>query len=166
MSSNKPRGEGKVNNNNNSLHNKILLVDDEPDITTVFALGLEDHGFKVDVFNDPLQALSDFKKGSYDLVLIDYKMPNMNGFELHREIRKIDEKVKVCFITAFEVYHEELKKKFRSSSNASPHCKQEVDVKCFIQKPIDIDELVQRIKEELNSLPEQSPDYKEALMLE
>jgi hypothetical protein len=50
MSSNKPRGEVKVNNNNNSLHNKILLVDDEPDITTVFALGLEDYGFKVDVF--------------------------------------------------------------------------------------------------------------------
>jgi DNA-binding response OmpR family regulator len=89
MSSNNPRGEGKMNNNNNSLHNKLLLVDDEPDITTVFALGLEDHGFKVDVFNDPLQALSDFKKGSYDLVLIDYKMPNMNGFELHREIRKM-----------------------------------------------------------------------------
>ena len=54
MSSNKPRGEGKMNNNNNSLHNKLLLVDDEPDITTVFALGLEDHGFEVDVFNDPL----------------------------------------------------------------------------------------------------------------
>ncbi len=85
--------------------------------------------------------------------VIDYKMSNMKGFELYWEIRKIDEKVKVCFITAFEVYHEELKKKFRSSSNASPQCKQEVDVKCFIQKPIDIDELVQRIKEELNSWP-------------
>src|SRR2546427_12452599 len=166
MSSNKPRGEGKVNNNNNSLHNKILLVDDEPGITTVFALGLEDHGFKVEAFKDPLQALADFKKGSYDLVLIDYKMPNMNGFELHREIRKIDEKVKVCFITAFEVYHEELKKKFQSNLDTSPQYKQKIDVKCFIQKPIDIDELVKRIKEELNSLPEQSPDYKEALMLE
>jgi DNA-binding response OmpR family regulator len=153
MSSNKPRGEGKVNNNNNSLHNKILLVDDEPDITTVFALGLEDHGFKVDVFNDPLQALSDFKKGSYDLVLIDYKMPNMNGFELHREIRKIDEKVKVCFITAFEIYYDELKKKFQNSLNTSSRQqhRQEEDVKCFIQKPIDIDELIKRIKQELNS---------------
>jgi CheY-like chemotaxis protein len=153
MSSNKPRGEVKVNNNNNSLHNKILLVDDEPDITTVFALGLEDYGFKVDVFNDPLQALSDFKKGSYDLVLINYKMPNMNGFELHREIRKIDEKVKVCFITAFEVYYDELKKKFQNSLNASSRRqhRQEEDVKCFIQKPIDIDELIRRIKQELNS---------------
>ena len=137
--------------NNNNKNNRILLVDDEVDITTVFTLALADNGFEVDAFNDPVQALSGFRSGSYDLALIDYKMPNMNGFELYREIRKIDERVKVCFITAFEVYHEELKKKFRTSSNASPQCKQEVDVKCFIQKPIDIDELVQRIKEELNS---------------
>jgi DNA-binding response OmpR family regulator len=138
-----------TNNNNND--NRILLVDDEFDITTVFTLALEDNGFEVDAFNDPIQALSGFKSGSYDLALIDYKMPNMNGFELYREIRKIDDKLRVCFITAFEVYHEELKKKFQSSSNASAQYKQGVDVKCFIQKPIDIDELVERIKEELNS---------------
>jgi CheY-like chemotaxis protein len=138
-----------TNNNNND--NRILLVDDELDIITVFTQALEDNGFEVDAFNDPIQALSGFKSGSYDLALIDYKMPNMNGFELYREIRKIDERVKVCFITAFEVYHEELKKKFHSNLNTSPQHKQEVDVKCFIQKPIDIDELVKRIKEELNS---------------
>ena len=138
----------KTNNNN-----RILLVDDELDITTVFTLGLEDNGFEVDAFNDPIQALSDFKTGLYDLALIDYKMPNMNGFELYREIRKIDERVKVCFITAFEAYHEELKKKFQGSLNLSREDKQEeeVDLQCFIQKPIDIDELVKRIKEELNS---------------
>jgi len=130
-----------MNNYNKSLRNKILLVDDEADITTVFSLGLEDHGFRVDVSNDPLQALSDFKKGSYDLVLIDYKMPNMNGLELHREIRKIDEKVKVCFITAFEVYREEPKNEFQNTLNASSrqqHEREEV-AKCFIHKPIDID---------------------------
>jgi len=116
------------------------------------------------VFNDPIQALSGFKSGLYDLALIDYKMPNMNGFELYREIRKIDERVKVCFVTAFEVYYEELKMKFHSSLNTSPPQqygqeassiaspeRKEDDVKCFIQKPIDIDELVKRIKEELNS---------------
>ena len=84
----------------------------------------------------------------------------MNGFELYREIRKIDERVKVCFVTAFEVYYEELKKKFHSSLNASPPQQygQEEDVKCFIQKPIDIDELVKRIKEELNSRSTQQAD--------
>ena len=139
--------------NNTNNNNRILLVDDELDITTVFTLGLEDNGFEVDAFNDPIQALSDFKTGLYDLALIDYKMPNMDGFELYREIRKIDERVKVCFITAFEAYHEELKKKFQGSLNLSREDKQEeeVDLQCFIQKPIDIDDLVKRIKEELNS---------------
>ena len=137
------------NNNNNSLHNKILIVDDEPDITAVFTLGLEDHGFKVDTFNDPLQALSDFETGSYDLALIDYKMSNMNGFDLYLEIMKIDEKVKVCFITAFDV---ELKQKLESSLNeASPLQYGQKNPICFIQKPIEIDELIKRIKEELAS---------------
>lgn len=140
------------NNNNikSSLHNRILLVDDEPDITVVFTLGLEDRGFIVDMFNDPLEALSGFKKGSYDLALIDYKMPNMNGFELYTEIRKIDEKIKICFITAytFEAYYKELKMTFESNLNEpqSPRYGQK-NLICFIQKPVDIDELVKRIKE-------------------
>ena len=147
-----------VNNNNNNNddnnHNKILLVDDEVDITTVYTLGLQDNGFKVDAFNDSLQALSDFKSGFYDLVLIDYKLPKMNGFELYKEIRKIDDKVKVCFITAFDVDHGEIKKEFQSSLNTTHRDepgKKDLDVKCFIQKPIDIDELVKRVKAELNS---------------
>jgi len=48
--------------------------------------------------------LSKFKPDTYDLVLLDIRMPNSNGFELYREMRKIDESVKVCFITAFEIY--------------------------------------------------------------
>ena len=142
------------NNNDDNNHNKILLVDDEVDITTVYTLGLQDNGFKVDAFNDSLQALSDFKSGFYDLMLIDYKLPKMNGFELYKEIRKIDDKVKVCFITAFDVDHGEIKKEFQSSLNTTQRDepgKKDLDVKCFIQKPIDIDELVKRVKEELNS---------------
>jgi CheY-like chemotaxis protein len=127
-----------------------IVVDDEPDITLIFALGLEDNGFKVDAFNDPIQALSNFKSGLYDLALLDYKMPNMNGFELYREIRKIDHNVKVCFVTAFELYYEELKDKFQPSLTASSEHKEE-DVKCFIPNPVDIDDLVIRINEELNS---------------
>jgi len=65
------------NDDNNNNNNRILLVDDEIDITIVYTLGLQDNGFKVDAFNDPLQALSDFKSGSYDFALIDYKMPKI-----------------------------------------------------------------------------------------
>jgi len=143
------------NDNNNKKdddNNRILLVDDEVDITMVYTMGLQDNGFKVDAFNDPLQALSDFKSGIYSLVLIDYKMPKMNGFELYQEIRKVDTKVKVCFITAFDVNHGYIKKEFKDSSDSMcQEGKEDSDLKCIIQKPIDLDELVKRIKEELNS---------------
>jgi DNA-binding response OmpR family regulator len=64
------------------LKNRILIVDDEPDIAQVLKMGLEDNGFAVDAYNDPLDAISNFEVGSYDLLLIDIKMPKMNGFEL------------------------------------------------------------------------------------
>jgi DNA-binding response OmpR family regulator len=85
---------------------KILLVDDELDIAMTFKLTLESTGFTVNAYQDPLIALSKFKPGYYDLVILDIKMPKMNGFELYTEIRKIDNQVKVCFITAGEMYYE------------------------------------------------------------
>jgi len=140
------------NNNKDDDNNRILLVDDEVDITIVYTMGLQDNGFKVDAFNDPLQALSDFKSDIYSLVLIDYKMPKMNGFELYQEIRKVDTRVKICFITAFDIYHGEIKKGLLNDLNTLHQDKEErPDAECFIQKPIDIDELVKRIKVELNS---------------
>jgi CheY-like chemotaxis protein len=74
-------------------------------------------------------------------------MPNMNGLELCREIKKVDDKVKVYFITAFEEYYEELKKRFQISVASD----KEEDVKFFIRKPIGVDNLVKRIKKELTS---------------
>ena len=93
---------------------RILLVDDEPDIAFALSTGLEDNGFAVDTFNDPLLALQSFKekhnkKESYALALIDYRMPKMNGFELYNEMRKIDNRVKVCLITAYDIKKEALK---------------------------------------------------------
>ena len=90
------------------------------------------------MFNDPQEALSNFKAGLYDLLLIDVKMPKMNGFELYREMEKIDDKAKVCFITAFEVYYKSLRELFPT-----------VKVDCFIKKPITTDDLVERIMMEL-----------------
>jgi DNA-binding response OmpR family regulator len=113
---------------------RILIVDDEPDITFVFKIGLEDNGFVVDTFNDPQLAISNFKTNLYDLLLIDIGIPKMNGFELYREIRKIDDKVKACFFTASEAYYMDLVKKYQMSH-----------VNCFITKPIAIEELVKRI---------------------
>jgi DNA-binding response OmpR family regulator len=122
----------------NDKKKRILLVDDEQDITFALSTGLEDKGFAVDAVNDPQEALSNFKAGLYDLLLIDVKMPKMNGFELYIEIEKIDNKAKVCFITAFEVYYKSLRELFPTTK-----------VDCYIKKPITTDDLVQRIKTEL-----------------
>ena len=121
---------------------RILLVDDEPDITSSLKMGLEysEDEFKVDTFNDSIEALSNYKTGYYDLLLLDIKMPKMNGFELYQKIKEIDDKVKVCFITAFEHYYDEFK-------GVLP----ELNERCFARKPITIDDLARRIKKELNN---------------
>ena len=115
-------------------NNRILVVDDEPDLTEVSRLTLEDHGFKVDSFNDPYLALSKYRPGLYDLVILDIKMPNMDGFELYLEIKKIDNSANVCFITASEQYYEEFRKKEYYA----------LDRNLFIRKPIRMDDLVKK----------------------
>ena len=117
---------------------RILLVDNEPDITSVTKRGLQSNGFEVDAFTDPAEALSNFKTGIYDLLLLDVKMPKINGFELYRHMSKIDNKIKVCFMSAFESYADEFKTAFPNQSES-----------CFTRKPISIDELAKRIKEQL-----------------
>lgn len=83
---------------------KILIVDDDRDITNSFSLCLEDSGlFEVNTYNDSVEALSNFKADSYDLVLLDIKMPKMNGFELCEKMKGVDSKVKVCYISAFDI---------------------------------------------------------------
>jgi DNA-binding response OmpR family regulator len=129
-------------NNNGRI---LLVVDDEPDITLAFSMGLEDSGFIVDAFNDPLSALESFKeeKKSYALALLDIKIPKMNGFELYKEIRKIDDKVKVCFVTAFDIQREEEDdwKAVGTLNDEKP---------AIIRKPITIDDLVKRVNAELS----------------
>jgi DNA-binding response OmpR family regulator len=135
-----------INNNNNkekgtSQYNqfdnprKILIVDDEPDITSTFDMILEMNGFEVDSYNDPLLALSNFKPNSYGLALLDIRMPKMDGFELYKKIRDIDSKIEVCFITAFEDYREEFKESFPKLEEA----------KYFIRKPKAIEDLVKHV---------------------
>jgi DNA-binding NtrC family response regulator len=92
---------------------RILAVDDEPDITLTVETGLEATGlFEVSTFNDPELALSSFKPGLYDLALIDFRMPRMYGHKLYDEIKKIDGKIKVCFMTATYLNYEALRTAF------------------------------------------------------
>lgn len=121
---------------------RVLIVDDEPDITEVLKMGLElKGGFQVDTFNNPQDALLHFRPGFYDLLLSDIKMPHLNGFELYSKIRDVDKEIRVCFITAFQIYYDEFRELFPR-----------LDVRCFANKPISIDKLVELIREEL-SLP-------------
>lgn len=120
---------------------RILAVDDEPDLTMICSLALQYHGFKVDTFNDAQEALSNFKPDYYDLVILDIKMPNMDGFELYDKIKKKDDKVKICFLTASELYYEEFRKKEYSA----------LDKNLFLKKPIDNDDLLKEVNKIIKS---------------
>ncbi|MDQ3719066.1 MAG: response regulator, partial [Thermoproteota archaeon] len=70
-------------------------MDDEPDISSLFKMILEQNNeYIVHSFTDPLLALKNFKDNFYDLILVDIKMPEMDGLDFYREIRKLDKKVK------------------------------------------------------------------------
>ena len=81
---------------------RILLVDDEEDVTLVFELTLRNKGYIVDAFTDPNKALSAFKSGYYDLIILDYRMAELNGLEFILNVRKVDRLVKAILITAWE----------------------------------------------------------------
>ena len=120
---------------------KILVVDDEPDLTFLCKMVLEDEGFTVDAYTDSLSAFSDYKPNNYDLLILDIKMPNMDGFELHRKVKELDNAVKVCFMTASEMYYET----FREKEHAS------LSKDLFIHKPIENEEMVKKVKKILDS---------------
>jgi DNA-binding response OmpR family regulator len=123
---------------------KILIIDDEPDITVTFKLGIESSNnshnndskkIKVYPYNDPLVALSEFKRDFYDLLLVDIDLPHMNGFELCEKILEIDINVRVCFMTSGEINREALREIYPTLS-----------LGCFLKKPVTMDYLIERIK--------------------
>jgi len=117
---------------------KVLLIDDEPDLTYTIKNILEDYGFKVDSFNDPILALDNYQIHFYDLVILDIKIPKMDGFELYIKLREKDPKVKICFLTASELFYEEFR-------HARLQLGEKVGEEYFIQKPIKTDELIKKI---------------------
>jgi DNA-binding response OmpR family regulator len=115
---------------------RIMVVDDEHDLTLFYRMSLEYYGFEVETYNDPRNALSNFKPDYYDLIILDIKMPGMDGFELYKEIKQKDPNVKACFLTASELYYKE----FRTREYSA------LDKELFIRKPIGNEELIKEIK--------------------
>ena len=81
---------------------RILLVDDEKDSVYVFALILRNEGHIVDAYSDPIEALSAFKPGYYDLIILDYRMAGLNGLGFIEKIRTLDKMAKAILVTAWE----------------------------------------------------------------
>jgi CheY-like chemotaxis protein len=114
---------------------RILIVDDDPDITLALSTVLEDNGYTVCAFNDPADALSKFtRSGAYDLLIIDIVMPNMDGFEFYEKVKKIDNKVKACFITAYDVHSEALREIYP-----------DFEIDCFMKKPVENQDLLRKV---------------------
>ena len=119
------------------MKKRILIVDDEPDINLLFKMILEENSeFMVHSFTDPLLALKNFKPNLYDLILVDIKMPEMDGLDFYREIRKTDKNVRLCFVTASEKYYEPFRKEIYDILGEN----------CFIQKPIANEDLLKLVK--------------------
>ena len=131
--------KNKASTGSNAQH-RIMIVDDEQVIARLFTIALQDNGFIVDVFNDPLSALSNYKAGLYDLLLLDIRMPTMNGFELYQKIKDIDDKAQVCFITAYEESINDFKRLFPNL--------EEFD--CFVTKPVEMRNLIKIVKSKVD----------------
>lgn len=125
----RPGGEDEFNKH------KILLVDDDPDIVEVLRRGLNAKGLQVDAYISPREALQSFKPNVYGVAILDIRMPVMTGFQLYREMKRMDPAIPVCLLSAFEIQPNEFKSVFPSMD----------DVKTIIKKPISINELLRRI---------------------
>ena len=126
---------------------RILIVDDDADLTMTFRAVIEDSNNDVDVnkkievytSNDPVASLSEFKPNFYDLLLVDINMPHMNGFELCEKIFAIDINVRVCLMSSGEINWEALREMYPTRQEG-----------CFIRKPVTTDYLLERIRSELD----------------
>lgn len=115
---------------------KILIVDDEADLTAIMKKGLQHFGFAVDAFNNPLQALSSFEPRAYDIAILDIRMPQMSGYDLYPRLQEMDPKLKICFMTAYEIHQTQI-----------PQLIPNFDSRYFVRKPVRFVELASTIKE-------------------
>jgi DNA-binding NtrC family response regulator len=120
-------------NSESQPKNTVFLVDDEPDITSVMKMILEQNGFVVHAFNDPKQSLEEFRVNGKDctVVLSDIRMPRMNGFQLARQVSHLRPDVRIVLMTSFEIQKEEFEKMFPS-----------IDIAAFLKKPVSQKKLI------------------------
>ena len=140
--------------NNKDGKKRVLVVDDEPDITMTISAVLETDGLEVTSYNDSVLALSRFQPHYYDLVMLDVKMPKIDGFEFYNEIKQIDNQTKVCFITATDKNNYEglVRSEWRSGDykeKSQLYCELRKDM--FLQKPISNDDLVNEINKRIRT---------------
>jgi DNA-binding response OmpR family regulator len=119
------------------MNKNILIIDDEPDIILTLRLALEQNGFRTDSYSDSILAYKNFRAGVYDLVLLDIKMPNVDGFQLYQKIKRTDSRVKICFLTASEFYDEEIRKEQGFDG---------FNEELFLRKPVEIACLIDTIR--------------------
>ncbi len=118
---------------------KILFVDDEHDILKAISRGLTSKGIDVDTYDNPIDALKNFRPKTYDLILLDVKLPQMSGFELYEKIKEIDFEAKIYFLSAFEF--------LEVPNNIVPN----LGGTNFLRKPITIKQLVELISSNISN---------------
>jgi DNA-binding response OmpR family regulator len=133
----------QANSGGGALRRNVLLVDDDHDIIEVLKRGLQTHGMYVDSYTSPQEALASFRPNTYDIAILDIRMPAMTGFQLFRELKKFDTGLPVCFLSAFEIQPEEFKSMFPSMDG----------VKSIIKKPVSINKLLKEINPFLSVSP-------------
>ena len=121
-----------------------MIIDDDEDINNLFKIFLEYNGYIVNAYTNPLEAINKFRQNSHDLIILDLKMPTMDGITLFHKIKEIDNNVIICFTTADINYIEDL-------------CKGIIDIdKIVLYKPVLLKELKNKIdwllsRQEINS---------------
>lgn len=138
---NRVKNENKIKSKGKNENKRILIVDDEPDVSLVLKKVFKNAGFAAESCDDPIVALKNFSAASFDLILLDIKMPEMDGFSLYKQLKKQDNDAKICFLTASEMYFSQLRKD-------KDFC--ELDEDLFIRKPIRNEDLIRKVNALLN----------------
>lgn len=124
-----------------------MAIDDEKDVVFCLSKVLQETGlFDVDGFTDSQHALSSFKPGKYDLVILDIRMPKMDGFELYEKFKNMDKKIGICFLTAvndfneYRIIHREITDEIEKDKDS-----------CIIDKPTNTEQLIKKINKVIGS---------------